>query len=874
MLTLRQKWPLVGREPLLQHIRATLGSPSATVVLLCGPSGVGKTRLAAEAADLLAENDWLIIPIAANEASSAIPLAALAPAFAVSRLDITSGDAVTVFEQATAALDAAAGGRRVLLVIDDLPRLDSLSLVVVTQLLSAGVVRLVATVRSGDPVPDPILSLWTSDSAVRIEVPPLTIEEYEAVLGDVLGGPVTNRTAADLHRMSGGNPLYLRELVLGAIESGQLVEHSEVWQLVGKPLGTPALHELIRARLRGLDADSVAIVEQLAVCQPLTLDDLASPNARSLVVALERAGLVTVQESGTALYLALAHPQYVEAVRGSLSRLRTIDILLTTADSVSSAGLAVEDELRVATWRLDAGQPSDPALLARAARLAVIAEDHEAAARLSAAALHAGAPAAEMLLLQGEALWTLGRDDQAVPLLDRAFVEDESAPTSPELTGRIATARAGAYWGDGRGEAAALERLDEVQQRNPELAATLSMPRALLLMYADEVDAALIELRRARTDPRLTDQSRAQLGLYLSHLLSVSGDAPGSLAEAHSGVAYATAHPSAELPTRWARMVLATVLLQAGEPGSARSMAITSLHDGMSHRDEVVVSYNEFTLAHSYLAQGKLSAAARWYRDVASGALSTGPIAYRPQAIALLAVTLAWQGQLDAARALQQQLEPNFVASHSYGALATHWIEAVTGNRDAATGALIERANAVATQGHRLNAATLFFAAARLGAADAAAAPLAALAESSSSDYLNAMAAHTAAEAAGDVSGLDAVGAQWHRSGHLLFAAEALASGANHAARAGRGREATALRTRADQLIAACEGAATPLLQFETALDPLTNREREIAALASQGLSSIEIATRLFLSPRTVNNHLQAVYGKLGIRGRSELPGT
>jgi DNA-binding CsgD family transcriptional regulator len=44
-----------------------------------------------------------------------------------------------------------------------------------------------------------------------------------------------------------------------------------------------------------------------------------------------------------------------------------------------------------------------------------------------------------------------------------------------------------------------------------------------------------------------------------------------------------------------------------------------------------------------------------------------------------------------------------------------------------------------------------------------------------------------------------------------------------------------------------------------------------VATLASQGLSSREIADALFVSPRTVENHLQRAYEKLGVRGRSEL---
>ena len=51
----------------------------------------------------------------------------------------------------------------------------------------------------------------------------------------------------------------------------------------------------------------------------------------------------------------------------------------------------------------------------------------------------------------------------------------------------------------------------------------------------------------------------------------------------------------------------------------------------------------------------------------------------------------------------------------------------------------------------------------------------------------------------------------------------------------------------------------------------LTSREREIATLAGGGLSNKAIASRLVLSPRTVENHLQQAYRKLGVTRRSEL---
>jgi DNA-binding CsgD family transcriptional regulator len=66
---------------------------------------------------------------------------------------------------------------------------------------------------------------------------------------------------------------------------------------------------------------------------------------------------------------------------------------------------------------------------------------------------------------------------------------------------------------------------------------------------------------------------------------------------------------------------------------------------------------------------------------------------------------------------------------------------------------------------------------------------------------------------------------------------------------------------------------STPALTTVDTVVPLTAREREIAVLAAQGLTTKEIAARLFLSARTVSNHLQSAYTKLGITKRSELAG-
>ena len=52
--------------------------------------------------------------------------------------------------------------------------------------------------------------------------------------------------------------------------------------------------------------------------------------------------------------------------------------------------------------------------------------------------------------------------------------------------------------------------------------------------------------------------------------------------------------------------------------------------------------------------------------------------------------------------------------------------------------------------------------------------------------------------------------------------------------------------------------------------EPLSTREREVLLLAAKGLSSKEVARRLFISERTVQTHLASIYDKLGSRNKTE----
>ena len=107
---------------------------------------------------------------------------------------------------------------------------------------------------------------------------------------------------------------------------------------------------------------------------------------------------------------------------------------------------------------------------------------------------------------------------------------------------------------------------------------------------------------------------------------------------------------------------------------------------------------------------------------------------------------------------------------------------------------------------------------------------------------------------------------EWlRREGRRLDAREHLRT--SHDALAAIGMEAFAERARRE-LIATGEKVRK---RDAAARDELTPQERQIAEMASDGLTNGEIGARLFLSPRTVEWHLHNVFAKLGIDSRRAL---
>ena len=61
-----------------------------------------------------------------------------------------------------------------------------------------------------------------------------------------------------------------------------------------------------------------------------------------------------------------------------------------------------------------------------------------------------------------------------------------------------------------------------------------------------------------------------------------------------------------------------------------------------------------------------------------------------------------------------------------------------------------------------------------------------------------------------------------------------------------------------------------PVRREADPLDTLTPRERDVLALMAEGRSNRAIGERLFLSPKTVEAHVSAIFSKLGIESAGD----
>jgi DNA-binding CsgD family transcriptional regulator len=862
------KWPLVGRRAELEALSAVLADTRAGGVLLAGEAGIGKTRLAREALARAEAAGWEVEWLAATRAAASIPFGAVS--HLLPPAERLGDDRLDTLRRAAGLLAERSRGRPLLLGVDDAHLLDDASAALVHQLAFRGLAVVVATVRTGEPAPDPVIALWKDGLARRLDLSALPPAATAELLERALGGPVDGVTRNEVWRVTGGNPLYLRELVLGGLESGALRQADEVWRWRGNLAGgATRLAELVQARLGTLDGTARAAVELVAWGEPLGVGVLERLVGKDAVRAVGDSGLLVLERSGRRTLARLAHPLYGEVQRAVLPLSRARALAERLAAAFGAGALRRRDDLlRVGAWQLEAGVASNPALLLEAARQAAARFDHELTERLARAAVDAGGGPTAVRVLAETLEWQ-GRHAEAVAVMDG------EPPAQGAERARWASIRAGnLYWGLERtAEAEELLQQAALAEEGGEEAVAML---AWILLFDGRLLEAVAVAGRVLDRPEAPAQALVWAATAAVPALASLGRLGEALAVADRALAVARAHPE-DLP--WGEtqlsLVRCQVLLGAGWLAEAKAIAEAgyqaAVADGSSERTGGWAGFRGLVAK----VEGRIATAEASLREAIALLDEQDPYRFMRWCLAEAASVAALAGDQEAAaswlgRADARAGEANRFVD-PWVELDRAWVAAAAGELTRAVDLATRAADTARASKQFTFEAVALYDVARLGAPADVRQRLEELAGLLEGRLAAVLASSAVALAAEDGAALDRVGAAFEDLGALLLAAEAKVAAAQAHRAAGRDASANASQERAAALAAACQGARTPGLGPATAVSVLTPREREVALLAAAHTSSREIAARLHLSVRTVDNHLGRVYAKLGISSRAQL---
>ncbi|RZL85286.1 MAG: LuxR family transcriptional regulator [Rhodococcus sp. (in: high G+C Gram-positive bacteria)] len=861
-------WPLIHRETELNLITKSLTTrENGCGVVLTGAPGVGKTTLARMAADSIpGDVRW----VAGTESARGIPLGVFAHLVGAS----TSRDPVAFLSAARNALLENTGTRHTELIlgVDDAHLLDQLSATLLHQLVLDHAVHIVATVRSGETVPDAITALWKDGHVLRMELSPFTREQSIKLIESVLGGPLEGLSADMIWQASGGNALFVRHLVEGAVEAGTLRTSRGVWQLRGRATITSELASLLEDRIAQIPQEVLAALQFLTVCEPLDLDILNTLAGDEAVEEAERRGLITIVDQHQ-LNVRFTHPLFGEVVRRGVGRAAGRRLRGQLVEALSRhTVVGPTNRIRLAELTLDSDRPIDASLLASAAEDSIGMADVQLGEKLARAALDKTGGFEEADLLARSLLWQGGRAEEAEAIL-KAFSPDDLDQRQLVRWGisRIANL----FW--------AIGKTDDANRILTVLHERITHPSLVVCVNAIGCACAVFENR-----PRESAEA-AQAVLAADHL------PPGAVEWACFGGGLSLAlmgqgHSVAELAARSAAVAdhVDGLLRYPAALGEIIALTMTGSFDTAERH---AATYLRLASNGNYLAWGLANILvatveiARGHYTRSAGRLE--------QAIAALNVG-------DSADASSWSFPAYVSLSHAYAALGRiHEAQSIVDQAIARAGPQVavfapqlemSRAWLAAAQGETSGALTH----ARSAACSAAGAGQLAieagalhLATRFNDQTTEPRLTELAAQCDGPLVSLAALqaraltrgdGPELHRSAKELEkvgatpdAADAYAQAAVAYTASGDRRRSVEASAAAASLAAQCDHMSSPALREAAHPLPLTSREREIASMVAAELSNREISERLFLSPRTVEGHIYHACVKLNATDRSAL---
>jgi DNA-binding CsgD family transcriptional regulator len=842
-------------------------------VVISAAAGVGKSRLAREAC---AEAQAVGVPVLwaqATESSAAIPLGALAGLIPA---EVRSGQALELVRGSSAAVRAAADGGTVMLAVDDAHLLDPVSATVVLQLAATPDVFVLATVRTGESTPDAVDSLWKDAGARRLELERVGDGTIVQLVEAGLDGPVEHATMRQIVDACAGNPLYARELVVGAIEDGSMRRERGLWRMDGRPVVTPSLKALIKRRTGALESEVLRPLELLALCEPLQVGELAALTSLEALQSGEERGMLSLAGAADDAEVRLGHPLYGDVIRAEMPVLRARAHRVGLAEMIRRREpLTPEDALRAARLLMDAGAEIPRELLLDAADAASIGEPALATVLATRAAEAGGGLRAVRLLARSH---TIRNEFAAAELVLAAAEPDASraaaGPADPEAKLYVGQRAHVLYWGVRRVEdARAFLARAERWSSDPGWPGRFEPERIVMDGFDEGFVQLLPRIHKQLERLDLNDRERYMLEFSLGGGIMEAG----RLREADAIGRRLRPRP----PLRWGRETYA--LLLACEAGTEsgedwlelRSYLRQILSEAAGVGDREAAGLATFTLGSLDFHGGRYRDAERWLAE-AEAQLEHHDTFDTITAIRSLEAGIAcFTGDPAAARDAASSMRERMAGRESrpvrsiYLACGEGWAARA---QDGAAGAkvFLRHADAARDLSNRSN---LLHQALRAGGRPGPiAAALCELAGRCDSRLIEARAAHAVAVAARDAEALLSAGEELAAIGYGAAAVEATSTGARRLLEEGRLDSARRAAARARDLHPSAQGWEPPAIDgLEGVAVELTPREDQIATLAGRGLTNQEIAEQLVLSVRTVETYIYRAMQKRGVDTRHDL---
>lgn len=853
---MRKKDPVfLGRGDELEMALALV--TAGTSVDVMGDRASGRSAFLSQLRSRLTDQDWAVIAVRGVVSLREQPFAAMHLAGIGAPSDARG---VSTLQATANALRQLTERPRSVLFIDDWEDVDEASWGVaeaVRRVTGLPMVRTRLHGRCARHTPSG-LTASTVDPAIMVEMTPLRFEDLETVIESELGGPIEGGTMSRLYAKSGGSIGLALSMAEVARREGRIQPDDDGSWAAVRDLWSPALSTLVEAHLDGVGPAARDALETIALVGVADLDTVRKLVDDRALEQLEERALIRLVPSGHRQLVTVIPPLLVEFFRhqpAGVRRVRIADLIVDKLGTSDTIGALLARESAVHRPPVD-----NDALIVRLLR------ERDRARRIVAGAEWTTNPSAATAVRFAASML---HADPADPALEKVMACSESNSGEREDRAEFAVLRA-RWTAYVRGDVeSALADLAEQSLTVGDFAALLETERVAIITHSGGDHAGLCL-------PEASTVEDAPLGvrirmLEVQMLLHLTRGEFADVKRLYARVARLDRNGA----SYYSRVYAGLADVALGRLDAAVASMMHGLDEARGLLDIEAVRAYSAVVSCALVLTGDYDAV----DEVLDSAFAAGDPPPLPPGTQLMLMTCA---ALVAIRRGNTTLGERYVRAISSlrfaegplpaqsSAMASAQLQAL-GDPDAAAETLWRAAETAWENGNRfaacygyLSSLEVLFDEERFALASERAGELGGALLESRLHYLRANAdrdarALMAAVASLEESGQRGLALTAARKAAMRFTEDRDAAGAGRAAeyelRLGELQHPRRIHTE----------------RFSSSTHSLSEREREVARLAIEGLTNPEIAARLVVSVRTVESHIHHLLRKLDIGSRQAL---